>query len=749
MNRRSVIVCTAVAVLLLAGIGYLFCSLFFGGSGKDADAGRIDGGAVKAVPSDAIFLLETGSFSEILEMTDDGSALGRLAGCIPVVSHEWEAVLSMHYSSKNAVSPLLVLSVPEKVDAASFLSEILENCGGVIEKRYGQVAVHKSAVPDASFAVYGNYLIASPSIVIVESSVRHLENGMSASDDPLYSSLSGVPSGDGVLHVNFSNLGKLFSGMAGRKYVKNAAFFQSFADWGTFGVSASGTQAVFDGGVKSVRTGEKYSDVLLTQRGRKPEIYSVAPYNASYVLSLPLPSCSEYLQAYRAYLAANGRKKDYDYINAVKGGRNGKDGISTQEFVMSLEPEEIGVFAYEQDGLKKILAVKTRKRSVLGNYCDTALCDYLFEGYIPAVFGELFRPSTEDKYIAAGDWILIGGGKELLRIRQQMADGSFFPMKEYLEQTPASGELRELSCMSLLVNTCRYSDTLSGFLRSPYSSVAGRLCGGRNFGFAAVNTYRSGDMLGMKVTVYSEDLKAQPVHKSSGKQDAPAAVENIMVEIPEGPFPVRNFIDGSTNYLEQLDNYDLRLLNSRKRPVWTVGFDLPLCGTVRQIDYLKNNKLQMLFGAGNKIYLLDRLGRKVGKFPIEVDGGDILLGPDVYDFDGNRNYSLMILHKDNKLSMYNIDGTRPEAWNDIILSEPVVALPELLRMDCGDYWIVRTSYQTLLYSRDGTVCADFTKKRRLRQDTSVEPVSSHEVAVINGEGRQMVLDLKNGSFRKR
>ena len=161
MNRRSIIVYSVVAVLLLSGVGYLFCSLFFGGSSETVRTDRLTDG-VEAVPSDAIFLFETGSFSEIKNLTDDGSALGRLIGCIPSVSSEWEAALSMHYSSKNAVSPLLVLSIPEKTDPALFLEDVLDECGGVIEKRYGQVAVHKAAVPDASFAVYGRFLIASP-----------------------------------------------------------------------------------------------------------------------------------------------------------------------------------------------------------------------------------------------------------------------------------------------------------------------------------------------------------------------------------------------------------------------------------------------------------------------------------------------------------------------------------------------------------------------------------------------------------
>ena len=57
MNKRSIIVYSVVAVLLLAGIGYFFCTLFFGDSGESVRTDRLTDG-VEAIPSDAIFLFE-------------------------------------------------------------------------------------------------------------------------------------------------------------------------------------------------------------------------------------------------------------------------------------------------------------------------------------------------------------------------------------------------------------------------------------------------------------------------------------------------------------------------------------------------------------------------------------------------------------------------------------------------------------------------------------------------------------------
>ena len=733
MNRRSIIVCTIVAVVLLAGIGCLFCSLFFWGDGKSVETDRLTDG-VEAVPSDAIFLFEAGSLSEISEMTDDGSALGKLIGCIPSVSSDWEAALSMHYSSKNTVSPLLVLSVPEKAEPALFLDEVLDKCSGVIQKRYGQVTVYNAAVPQAAFAVYGRFLVASPSLVMVESSLRHLENGTSVKDEPLYNEIAGVTSKRGVIHVNFSNLGKLFSGAAAKEYIRYASFFQSLAEWGAFGIAGDDSPFTFDGRVISTRSDAVFSKVLLTQRGRKPEVCSVIPYNASYVLTLPLSSYKDYVSAYRKYMAASGKKKKYDE--------------SASEAVSSLGLQEVAVFSYAAEGGRdtRVMALRISDRNNLLSAGKDTVCDYPYAGYISSILGNVFRPSSEEAYCVLDGWALIGARTELNAIRNSWKSGSFFSLQDYLEQTPAADELREMSCFSIFVNAARYADSLASYFREPYSGTIRSIFGKSNFEYLFLNTYSIGEDLGVRASFYNEDMRSLPQPEESSS--AGAVVGDMQVEIPSGPFPVRNFIDGSTNYLEQLDNNSLRLLNSSRKPVWTVRFGQPLCGTVRQIDYLKNDKLQMLFGAGNKVYLLDRLGRTVRDFPVTLEK-EILLGPDVYDFKGSKDYTMMILHTDNTLAHYRLDGKRVDGWKDISLSDRIMSLPQSLEVGGDFYWVVRTSYQTLIYDMHGTVCADFTKKRKLRRDTAVEPVSSHEVAVTVFDGKEMILDLTDGSFRKR
>ena len=107
-----------------------------------------------------------------------------------------------------------------------------------------------------------------------------------------------------------------------------------------------------------------------------------------------------------------------------------------------------------------------------------------------------------------------------------------------------------------------------------------------------------------------------------------------------------------------------------------------------------------MFGAGSSLYLIDRSGRFVGGFPTEL-GKEILIGPEVYEFNGAKSYSVMVLHKDNTIEMYDLHGQKPESWKGITCKETIKSLPE--RMVVGDkgIWVVRTSMQTLIYPFNG------------------------------------------------
>lgn len=194
---------------------------------------------------------------------------------------------------------------------------------------------------------------------------------------------------------------------------------------------------------------------------------------------------------------------------------------------------------------------------------------------------------------------------------------------------------------------------------------------------------------GSDSTIIQDSIKNS---ESSDKEKS----EDSLVEEKQTSFEVKNFATGKINTFEQLDDNSLMLIDENGKISWKVDFNEPICGRVLTIDYYANGRLQFLFAAGSKIYLYDRLGRVVSKFPVDLKS-EVALGPDVYDFSGSKRYNIIVLHTNNTIQMYNLRGEKPSQWRGIAPKEKILTLPTRLVKNNVTNWIVYTKNKTLVY----------------------------------------------------
>jgi hypothetical protein len=196
------------------------------------------------------------------------------------------------------------------------------------------------------------------------------------------------------------------------------------------------------------------------------------------------------------------------------------------------------------------------------------------------------------------------------------------------------------------------------------------------------------------------------------------------------------------NTFYQNQHGSLCLQEEEGKGLWGVPFKGKLCGTAHNVDYYANGKLQIIFGSGSSIYIIDRLGRFVGGFPVDL-GKEILIGPDVYDFNGTRAYNIMVLHKDNTIEMYNLKGRKPSSWKTITAPETIKGLPEQVVVGGNTFWVVRTSVQTLIYPfGGGNAVTVFKGDQMIRPDSEVRVVDGTSVSVDCYDGKSRTLKLK-------
>ena len=103
-------------------------------------------------------------------------------------------------------------------------------------------------------------------------------------------------------------------------------------------------------------------------------------------------------------------------------------------------------------------------------------------------------------------------------------------------------------------------------------------------------------------------------------QKAQPAQKPAELATPKGAqtFSVKNCATLKQNTLRQNADNSLELLDENGKTLWKKPFPGKICGSVAQVDHLGNGKIQFLMAEGQRLHLIDRLGREVSGFPMKL-----------------------------------------------------------------------------------------------------------------------------------
>lgn len=151
--------------------------------------------------------------------------------------------------------------------------------------------------------------------------------------------------------------------------------------------------------------------------------------------------------------------------------------------------------------------------------------------------------------------------------------------------------------------------------------------------------------------------------------------------------------------VQDLDNM-LYLVSNSGKVLWKKQLNGKVLGKVNQIDTYKNGRLQLAFATEKRVYVLDRNGKDVGKFPLKFS--DKITQPlSVFDYDRKRNYRLLIT-QNNELLMVDqlgktIKGFKPENTN----TQSILSQPKHFRIGSKDYIVYAQGEQLKILNRTG------------------------------------------------
>ena len=482
------------------------------------------------------------------------------------------------------------------------------------------------------------FLLVSPSETIVSSSARHFGAGASILDNSAFEALARSVGQNNVVYFSNDYADRLVSAYDAF-FGKYSSFLKRAAEW----TAIYGRGASQDQWLLKTFSGKDPSYFMNVLDGLQPsgsKMGEVAPTNTVFALSLSPSKPESYHSAYNKYLDATQRLSEN---KRLAESLRSATGVSPEQWLKDVQ--EVASISWKLDDGTVLTANAVRRSGQAAK--EPGLSDgYTYAGFAACEFGSLFSLPDEDCSLVTGNWTVSGS-------------------RAALEDLMAAISAEEVLGDQLVSKDC---------LMTMY--------------------YTSNDTKLLRYTRTGLEMDVQSAVVKSNR------TPELVVEIPEGPFEVTNSQTNKKNTFYQNAQLSLCLNDENGKGLWGVPFKQKLCGYVSDIDYYNNGKIQFLFGAGSSLYAISRLGAFVQGFPVEL-GKEILLGPEVYDFTGAKGYTVMVLHKDNTLEMYDLHGKKPASWQGITTQDIIIKLPELLTVSGQRYWKVTTTRDTLYFGFDG------------------------------------------------
>ena len=760
MNRKVIIYGSVAAVVLVACVAALLVNLFKTDDVSYSVNGPASESIYAAVPSDAVMVFKSNSLDRLMQSMQGNGLLERffskkndaifdfLDGMRAAghVFADSPVVFSMHYASKNRLSVLVsIFTGNENADLESLLKNTCP-ASSVERTKKGIYSVGGNLFAKKE----GRFVLISDYRIVLESSLQHMENHASILDVKEASMLLKQNSTfDNVLIINHQQAGKIFSGISSAQALKHSDFISDFTTWSSFVLDIDETVISGSGNLLNMKGKGNFAYILENSAPSSPDLYAILPYNTAAVVRISISDIKAYMDNYETFIKLYDDINDYRWIQTILAKEH---DLSPREWIESVNPSEVAIAGISAgDHVEWIAVLRVKRNPDIGAIISKTMSrdneieirPFEYRGYMGSVFGNIFRLADESYSIDYKDWKILGSRQVL----ESFVNGTYsaFSLKDYVSDTRLSAYMSSPSTMSCVMNLNGMEKDVVSFFSDTYAPCADSVISAMNYQFLALNFNGSGSGVSTDLCLLAENMDKLPSPDLEEGEMLPLG--DTVVTNKKGPFAVRNFITGKTNYLNQLDNGKLQLIDDKRRSVWTIDFKSGIAGMVEQIDKYKNGKLQMLFCSGDMLYLLDRLGRFVSGYPVKLPK-KVVLGPSVYDFRGDKDYSFIVLNADNSLSLYNADGTPYKGWTDIKVKEKVTQLPELMKAGKDYYWIVRSSSRAYLYNLYGKRIDKDDKKRIIARDSEFKAISSSSISVECMDGKVYKLNLKNGKISR-
>jgi len=652
-------------------------------------------------------------------------------------------LLSFHNTTLSKYEPLAIVTFNSNAQGRRALDNVVQNLepfGNITVGKYEQAKIYNFTYQNNPkhthyITFYQGYLIATTNELLMQESIRQASNTFGINQNPSFLKVKqwAGKNVDANIYLQFKFLNPFIQ----KQFVNNLfsdMAIQTFSDWGGFDLSIKGNNWLVNGFTLQTSVKNQWAQLFDGQESVPSGLTKNVPLGVNGFSWFGISNFNKYQRSLESYMESVGQlNRHQTNLSSVKQTFGNSvlhtiaDNFNHGAMQISM-PDGTSVFVLETKGsyeanqlLDYFVRGKTASPSSKEFKIDNDTRFNIFKmplSQVPArVFGPWFG-HCKAQFVSAYDNMLIFG--DTFNVVSRFIYDNVLHKKLHFDP-----DFDQFS--NYITNKTNFFTYIS-FTGS--DNLLSRILSSTNINNYGENQEVIYNMYGIAWQFSVEDgflyhntfLRHQPTRSNSASTLWETHLDTLAAFKPV-------FVDNHNTGEKEIFVQDLRnniyLINAAGRILWKKHIDEPIIGTVQQIDYYRNGKLQMFFNTANKLYLFDRNGNHVDRYPITLPS-PTNLPVSVFDYTKNRNYRLFVECSNADIHVYSIDGkTLPDFTLKRANQVPTAAAQHFINND-KDYISITDTARICLIDRRGNMRVDFKER--------IHPSANNELKLMRPTG---------------
>jgi len=520
--------------------------------------------------------------------------------------------------------------------------------------------------------------------------------------------------------VHYRFLHRFFSKYLNGDVLKTLDVINNFASWGSYDIHTGDGKLFCTGFTSTTGMENSWLGVFKESKPQKTDIVEFLPFTTCSFSWFGFDNYETFREAYKHYLSQNDEIQEFNNNLTNLKRRTGVQNIN--ELVFPYIDNQMAVFSipdksdrsFQQFGIFKIkdktifrknlqeivrsVAKITKTSPDTSSYRNHLITTINADYMLFDLFGRMFNSVEKTCFVIYENYWIIGNSHDAVKeYLNQVMSGRILtkqPMYEEFSKS-VSGDAN----VYIYSSPRKIKNLIKLWFNEEYTEQV----------VQNMNEFDALEGIGIQFSSTTNSfLSGFSLFRNSGENEEMTSGWEISIDgqVASGPWFVE-VSDQSTRNIIVFDAFNnMYFITEKGEILWKLPLPERPVSKVFVVDAFKNGKLQYLFNTETNLYLIDKNGKNVEKFPVKLPVQ--AAGPiNVFDYDKSKEYRILFTGTDNILYNLTLKGEPTSGWEKPNLKTEASQPINHLRLINTDALIIKDNkFQLHFFNRRGIYLFD-------------------------------------------